>query len=83
MVCARTAIAATAARNRALRGGSRKASAPTGTNRSRPSPPATPPQACRISINTVMSTVACTVVCRPGEVSLRLTRMTFRMPNIR
>ncbi len=36
MVCASTAMAATAARNRALRGGSKKARAPTGTRSSKP-----------------------------------------------
>ena len=36
MVCTRTAMAATAARNRALRGGSRNARPPTGTRSSKP-----------------------------------------------
>ena len=63
MVSARTAMAAMAARNSALRGGSRNANAPTGTRNSRPRPLATPPQACSSRSSTNMSTVACRMVC--------------------
>ncbi len=58
MVSARMAMAATAARNKALRGGNKNASAPTGTRNKTPKPLATPPQVCNSNINDSMSTAA-------------------------
>ena len=55
-------MAAIAARNSALRGGSRKARPPTGTNSSEPSPLEMPPQACSSSIKQAMSMVAWKIV---------------------
>ena len=63
MVCASRAMMVTAARNRALRGGSRKARLPTGSSSSRPKPLATPPQACSNSISARMSSAAWMTVC--------------------
>ncbi len=63
IVSARMAMAATAARNRALRGGSKNAKAPTGTKNNTPRPLATPPQVCSSRTSTNMSTDACRIVC--------------------
>ncbi len=61
-----SAMAATAARNKALRGGSRNASPPTGTKNSSPRPLATPPQVWSRIASTSMSTVACSMVWTYG-----------------